>query len=52
MHSYVQGEMCAALLDHCKSAFGVEGASEGFFSSYILETFEIKPVHPLIASVA
>ena len=30
LHRHVHGEMRAALLDNCKSAFGVEGASQGF----------------------
>ena len=51
-HRHVHGEMRAALLDNCKSAFGVEGASQGFVSRCDFETFQIKPIDPLIACVA
>ena len=37
-----------ALLDDCVSAFGVEGASKGFVLRFVFETFQIKPVDPLI----
>ena len=52
MHWYVHGEMREALLDDCVSAFGVEGASKGFVSRCVFETFHIEPVDPLIACVA
>ena len=52
LHRHVHGEMRAALLDNCKSAFGVEGASQGFVSRCDFETFQIKPIDPLIACVA
>ena len=52
LHRYVHGEMRAALLDNCKSAFGVEGASQGFVSRCDFETSQIKPIDPLIACVA
>ena len=52
MHRYVHGEVRAALLNDCKSPFGVEGASQGDFSRCDFETFEIKAVDPLIARVA
>ena len=35
-----------------KPTFGVERASQGFFSRCDFETFQIKPVDPLIACVA
>ena len=40
--------MRAAFLDDCASAFGVEGASKGFVLRCVFETFQIKPVDPLI----
>ena len=52
MHRHVHGEVRAALLNDCKSAFGVEGASQGDFSRCEFETLEIKPVDPLTARVA
>ena len=53
LHSYVHGEVRAALLNDCKSPFVVEaGASQGYFSRCDFETFEIKPVDPSIARVA
>ena len=48
LHWYVHGEMRAAFLDDCASAFGVEGASKGFVLRCVFETFQIKPVDPLI----
>ena len=52
LHSYVHGEVRAALLNDRKSPFGVKGASQGDFSRCDFETFETKPVDPLIARVA
>ena len=53
LHSYVHGEVRAALLNDCKSPFVVEaGASQGYFSRCDFETFEIKPVDPSITRVA
>ena len=52
LRRYVHGEMRAALLNDCKSPFGIEGASQSDFSRCDFETFEIKPVDPLIARVA
>ena len=52
LHSYVHVEVPAALLDNCKRTFGVERASQGFFSRCDFETFQIKPVDPLIVCVA
>ena len=53
LHSYVHGEVRAALLNDCKSPFVVEaGASQSYFSRCDFETFEIKPVDPSIARVA
>ena len=52
MRSYVHGEVREALLNDCKSPFGIEGASQGDFSRCDFETFEIKAVDPLIARVA
>ena len=52
LHRYVHGEMRAALLDDCVTAFGVERASKGFVLRCVFETFQIEPVDPLIACVA